>query len=277
MSADRDPELEPLIAFAHELADAARAETLHRFRTHLRVEAKGAPASADAANIDPVTEADREAERVIRARIEARYPDHGIVGEEFGTVRGGAPYRWVLDPIDGTRAFICGTPSWTTLIALEHRGLPLLGLIDQPHIGERWVGARGRPTVMLRGSEPRVVRTKSSQTQLAGARISSTDPRATGYFTAAEAAAFERLAARAAVCRFSLDAYGYALLASGSLDLVVESGLAHYDYAALAPVIEGAGGVITDWRGRPFDADRGGRTLAAATPELHAAAMALLA
>ena len=256
------------VAFAHQLADVARDQTLPRFRAAVAVQNK-----LDT-DFDPVTDADREAERAIRARIQAAYPEHGILGEEFEPVRPDAPLRWVLDPVDGTRAFICGIPSWTTLIALERHGAPFLGVIDQPHIGERWLGTL-YDTRFVRGGSVRSAKA-SGRTTLARARLSTTDPRPTAYFDERDAAAFDRLASRAEVCRFSLDAYAYALLASGELDLVVEAGLAHYDYAALAPVVRGSGGVITNWQGGPFDARAGGHVIAAATPQLHAEALAVL-
>lgn len=256
------------VPFAHRLADAAREETLPRFRAALDVDNKRE------ASFDPVTDADREAERAIRVLIEAEHPTHGILGEELGERVGTEGLRWVLDPVDGTRSFICGVPLWTTLIALEHEGEPKLGLIDQPVVGERWVGLGERTELHARGAV-RTVRT-SGCTALEDARISTTDPRAAAYFGATDAEAFGRLAGRCKLARFSMDAYAYALLATGQLDLVVESALAHYDFAALAPVIRGAGGVITSWTGEAFDAGRGGYTLAAATPELHAAALEVL-
>lgn len=258
-----------LCAFAERLAQAAAAETLPRFRAGLAIDNKAA------GGFDPVTEADREAERVQRELITRAHPEHGIVGEEWGVQHPSAQLRWVLDPIDGTRAFICGVPSWTTLVALERERTPLVSVIDQPYTGERWIGRPGHTE--FRGPAGTVAARTSGCTELSSARLSTTDPRTAGYFTPAEAAAFERLGRATAVARFSLDAYAYALLAIGQLDLVVESGLALYDYAALAPVLWGAGGVITDWRGSPFSAESGGHTLAAATPELHRAAMKVLA
>ncbi len=262
-------DLDALADFAHQLADAARHETVPRFRTSLVVDNKVAAA------FDPVTDADREAERAIRVLIEAEYPEHGILGEELGVRHPDAPVRWVLDPVDGTRSFICGAPTWTTLIALEIDREPTLGVIDQPYTRERWCGTPGQ-TTMVHGGSVRIART-SGCTRLADARISTTDPREVAYFNDAEAAAFAHVAGACKLARFSMDAYAYALLAVGQLDLVVESGLAHYDYAALAPVVRGAGGVITNWEGGRFDADAGGRLLAAATPELHAQACTMLA
>jgi len=258
-------DLAALTAFAHELADLARAQTLPRFRSGLTVHNKEDEAW------DPVTEADREAERAIRARIEEIHPDHGIIGEEFGTARADAPLRWVLDPVDGTRAFVCGTTSWTTLIALEQDGVPVLGVIDQAFTGERWVGTAERTTYFgPQGSRDVVAR---STTELARARMTATDPVKTGFFTEEEAEAFGDLVHRAEVARYSLDAYGYALVAMGELDLVVEASLQHYDWAALLPVLQGAGAVVSGWRGEPIAASPRGRIVAAATPELHAVAI----
>ena len=267
MSAPAD--LAVYLDFVHTLADAARGETLPRFRTGLDVDNK------IAASFDPVTDADREAERAIRAKIEAVFPEHGIFGEEFGVKPGDGVHRWVLDPVDGTRSFICGSPTWTTLIALELEGEPRVGVIDQPYIGERWIGTDTR-TLLHRGSSIRAVRT-SGCTKLADAIISTTDPRPPAPLYKEAADAFARVADACKLARFSMDAYAYALLATGQLDLVIEGGLQHYDYAALAPVVRGAGGVVSDWQGAAFDASKGGFLVASATPELHAAALEMLA
>lgn len=258
--------------FAGRLADAARTESLARFR-------KGATIFNKAGQIpdpgfDPVTDADREAERVLRAMIEKACPKHGVLGEEFGETAGDSSWRWVLDPVDGTRAFMCGATSWATLIALEYDGAPVLGLIDQPFTDERWLSFGGK-TLYAHGEETCEAKT-SGLADIAKARLSTTDPLATGYFTEEEAAAFARVAKAARVARYSLDAYAYGLLAVGELDLVIESGLQRYDYAALLPVIEGAGGVATNWRGAALGTDEKGELIAAATPELHEAALALL-
>jgi histidinol-phosphatase len=259
-------------AFASLMADAARRETLPRFRNQSAVVNKTAPASD--AEFDPVTDADREAERVLRDMIAKTYRDHGVIGEEFGAVQSDRPLRWVLDPIDGTRAFVCGVASWTTLIALEFQQKPILSVIDQPYTDERWTASAGE-TAFRRGDQATLCRA-SGVTDLAQARISTTDPRPAAHFNENEAHAFGRLATASRIVRFSLDAYAYGLLALGELDLVAEAGLKHHDYAALAPVIEGAGGVITNWRGDPLGSDDRGEALAAATPELHAAAMKVL-
>lgn len=261
-------EIQDYLAFAERLADAARAETLPRFRAAVAVFNKSG------ASFDPVTDADREAERALRRMIGETYPGHGVIGEEFGAARADAPWRWILDPVDGTRAFICGVASWATLIALEKDGRSVLGVIDQPFTQERWIGARGATTYRQAGRE-RLCRT-SGVRDLAAARLSTTDPRATGYFMPEEADAFARVADRARVLRFSLDAYAYGLLALGELDLVVEASLKRHDFAALIPIIEGAGGIVTGWRGETLGDSKRGRILAAATPELHEAALEIL-
>lgn len=258
------------LPFAERLADAARGETLPRFRSGAAVDDKGG-----LRRFDPVTAADREGERVIRAMIAKAEPRHGVIGEEFGAAGADAEWRWVLDPVDGTRAFICGAATWTTLIALERNGFPVIGLIDQPFTDERWVGAGGR-AIWRRAGVERACRT-SGVRRLDEARVSTTDPREAAYFTAAEADAFRELAAACRVARFSLDAYAYGLLAMGEIDLVVESGLKHYDFAALVPIVVGAGGVITDWDGAAPGACPRGRIVAAATPALHEAALGRLA
>lgn len=267
MAADVAFDLE-FSAFAERLADAARGETLPRFRAGVAV------ASKAGVSFDPVTDADREAERALRRMIAAAYPGHGIIGEEFGAERARAALRWVIDPVDGTRAFMCGAATWATLIGLEHGGAPVLGLIDQPFTDERWLGAGGRATYRRAGAL-RACKT-SGVTALARARLSTTDPRREGYFTGEEADAFARVAAKAQVARFSLDAYAYGLLAIGEIDLVVEASLQHHDYCALVPVVEGAGGVISGWDGEALGADPRGRVVAAASPELHDAAVDLL-
>lgn len=267
MAADFDS-FDAFVVFAGRLADAARLETLPRFRAGSEITNKAG------IWFDPVTDADREAERAIRRMIAAVYPRHGVIGEEFGAERADAEWRWVIDPVDGTRAFVCGVASWATLIGLEHRGRPMLGVIDQPFTDERWVGTPER-TAYRRGGEERACRT-SGVTDLKRARLSTTDPRREGYFTGDEADAFAAIAASSQVARFSLDAYAYGLLAMGELDLVVESALKHHDHSALAPIIKGAGGVITGWKGEPLGADKHGRVVAAATPALHQAAIEIL-
>ncbi|MCB2114008.1 MAG: inositol monophosphatase family protein [Parvularculaceae bacterium] len=257
-----------LAVFAGRLADAARCETLPRFRARATIYNKAG------ALFDPVTDADREAERSLRRMIEAVYPGHGIIGEEFGALRADAEYRWVIDPVDGTRAFMCGAATWATLIALERAATPAIGVIDQPFTDERWTGSAGGAQYSHAGNA-RPCET-SGVTELGNARLSTTDPRREAYFSADEAAAFAALAAKTQVARFSLDAYAYGLLAIGELDLVAEASLKRHDFAALAPVVEGAGGVITGWKGEPLGDCASGRVVAAATKELHAAAIDVL-
>ena len=191
-------------------------------------------------SFDPVTEIDRAAERALRAAIEAAFPDDGIEGEEYGIVRPGSARRWLLDPVDGTRALICGLPSWTTLVALLAEGKPVAGFIDAPALDELMIGLPGATS--LNGHPARV----SGCSTLAEARLSSTDPY---LFSGEEAAAFERVRRAVRLTRFGYDALAYARLAAGHLDLVVESGLKRHDWAALVPVVRGAGGVIGDWCG----------------------------
>ncbi|MEO1250726.1 MAG: inositol monophosphatase family protein [Pseudomonadota bacterium] len=264
-----DQELEDLERFALRLAGAARAETLPRFRAGAAIDNK------EAADFDPVTDADREAERAIINMVAATYPDHGVLGEEFGVSGGAGPARWIVDPVDGTRAFVCGVATWTTLIALERDGAQVLGLIDQPYTDDCWIALRGE-TRFRRGDQFRRARV-SGETKLANARISTTDPRVEGYMSEAEAAGFARLAGASRLARFSMDAYAYGLLALGELDVVAETSLQLHDYAALKPVVEGAGGVVTNWRGDPLGADDRGEILAAASPALHEAALKALA
>ncbi|MDQ8755578.1 inositol monophosphatase family protein [Sphingosinicella sp. LHD-64] len=243
-------------AFAAELADAARAAIAVASRD---ADDKGGGA------FDPVTEADRAAERAMRALIGARYPDHGIAGEEYGVVRGDARFVWSLDPIDGTRSFICGLPSWTTLIALVEEGAATVGLIDAPALDERYSGF-GR-MARLNGE---ALATSGCAT-LAEARFSTTDPY---LFAGAEAEGFERLRRATRVARYGLDAYAYARVAAGGLDLVVESGLKPHDYNALGPVVRGAGGFFGNWEGG--DDLSAGRVVAAASERLFEDAVALL-
>jgi inositol-phosphate phosphatase/L-galactose 1-phosphate phosphatase/histidinol-phosphatase len=249
------------LALADELADAAGAVIRRYFRRKIAVD--------DKADASPVTVADREAEQAMRALIEARFPADGIFGEEFGTVREGAEWVWVLDPIDGTKSFISGIPLFGTLVALLHQGRPVLGIIDQPISRERWRGTAGRPST--HNGDPIRVR---ACPELAAASLFATSP---DMFPGADAAAFARLKARVKLTRHGGDCYAYGLVASGFIDLVVEASLKPYDYCAMVPIIEGAGGVFTDWQGEPLGLASDGRVLAAGNRRLHAAALALLA
>lgn len=236
--------------FLIELHRAAAAETLPRFRTGLAVEDKGA-ANTVGGGYDPVTEADRGAEGAIRRLIAERFPDHGVVGEEEGEDRPDAEWVWVLDPVDGTRAFVSGLPLWVTLIGLNHRGRPVLGSIGQPYIGELFVGHAGGSKLLSRGGE-RPIRARGRR--LAEATVAATDPHA--YFEPRELEGWTRLRERARLVRLGGDGYLFALAALGGIDLVVETGLKRWDIEPCIPVIEGAGGVVTDWTGAPL-ADAG--------------------
>ncbi len=255
---------EELHAVAARLADAARAAILPWFRTQAL-----AADNKDATSFDPVTEADRASERAMREILESARPGDGILGEEFGPKAGRSGLTWVLDPIDGTRGFISGTPTWGVLIALCDASGPRLGIIDQPYIRERFTGGLGRAEVTgPSGTAP--LRTRKGRA-LAEATLFTTFPE---IGTEADRTAFERVKARAQLTRYGTDCYAYALVAAGQVDLVIEAGLYPYDVCAPIAVIEAAGGIVTDWEGRP--AHGGGRVIAAATPELHAEALALL-
>jgi len=251
-------ELESFAAFAGRLADAARAETLERWRAGCAAEGK-----AGAADFDPVTEADRGAERAMRALIEAEFPDHGIFGEEFEDRPARGRWAWSLDPVDGTRSFICRLPTWTTLIALLDEGRPVLGVIDAPVLGERYAGWGER--TLLNGEPVRA----SGCAALAEARVSTTDP---NLFE--DVGVWERIRSAARTTRYGHDGYGYACVAAGGLDLVIECGLKPHDYNALVPVVRGAGGWIGDWRGgEDFAA---GRVIAAASRALYEEAVGVV-
>ena len=248
------------LALAETLADAAGEVVRRYFRQKIAVDQKG--------DLTPVTIADREAEAAMRRLIVERFPDHGIIGEEHGRTRPDAPYVWVLDPIDGTKSFISGIPLFGTLIALAVEGRPVLGVIDQPILRERWIGAAGRATT-LNGTPSRT----RACPGLADATLFATAPDMFGEDTAA----FARLRAAVKLARYGADCYAYAVLASGFVDLVAETDLKPYDYSALVPVIEGAGGVMTDWDGRAPTLASEGRVVAAGDPALGAAARRLLA
>lgn len=243
-----------IIEFSQCLADAARPVALAYFRNHLEVEHK--------ADTSPVTIADREVELIMREKISARFPDHGILGEEHGLANIEHPETWVLDPIDGTKSFITGMPTFGTLIAFLNKGIPVVGVIDMPAMAERWLGAEGKTTTM--NATP--CQTRNCQS-LAKANIYSTSM---DGFDASELNVFNTVSGRAAMRRFGGDCYSYGLLASGYVDVVMEASLEPYDYLALVPVIEGAGGVISDWNGKALSVNSEGRVLATATPELHA-------
>ncbi len=258
-------EIDELCAFSGELADAAAQVTGKYFRSHIKVDNK-----LDGGAFDPVTIADRDAETAIRTLIAARYPDHGIVGEEHGQHKGESPLHWVLDPIDGTRSFIAGVPLWGTLIALNDGTYPTIGLMDQPYLGERFIGYPGQTTLTCKG-ETRPIRTRTCA-DLSDAILGCTDP---VIFThAAEADAFAQVRSKVRLTRYGGDCYFYSLIAAGHIDLVVEAALQPYDIQALIPIIEGAGGIITTWDGG--DPQHGGRIIAAGDERVHAQALTIL-
>lgn len=219
----------------------------------------------------PVTEADRGAERAIRAVLGERFPGHGLWGEEYGADRADAEWLWLLDPIDGTRAFVTGRPLFGTLIALLHRGVPVLGLIDQPVTGERWLGVAGQPT-RFRSAMGGVARCRPCPA-LAQAELSCTSP---DMFEPHQEPGFQRLRRAARRVTWGGDCYAYGLLALGLVDVVVEATMKPWDWAALVPVVQGAGGIVTDWQGQPLTLASAGEVLALGDPALLAEAMALL-
>lgn len=249
------------IDLANGLADASGTILRSYYRRKVDI--------LDKADESPVTQADRECESALRAMIAQANPAHGIIGEEFGTERGDAEYVWVLDPLDGTRAFVTGRPMYGTLIALLHRDKPIMGVIDMPILRDRWIGAAGRATTL--NGENCVVRPCSG---LATAYLSTVSPQA---FPDAQAfGKFETVRQRAKAVSYGGDCYQYGMVATGFIDLVVEANLGIYDFLALTPVIEGAGGIITDWQGKPLDRHSGDKVLACGDKRVHAETLPLL-
>lgn len=253
-------ETRDLCAFAEHLADLARPLARSHFRTPIGVEWK--------ADHSPVTAADRAVERALREAIARRFPAHGILGEEEAAVGMDRRVVWVVDPIDGTKSFVTGLPLFGTLIAALVDGCPRVGVIEAPALGERWVGVAGGGT-RLDGALCHT----SHVERLADARLFATSP---DMFSTAEAAAFSALSRQVGLSRYGGDCYAYGLLASGHVDLVVEASLKPYDFMALVPVVEEAGGMISDWSGAPLSIASGGQVVAAATPALHARALHML-
>ena len=262
LSADKLAELD---AFLVELNRAAAGAILPLFRADHGLEDKGG-----AKGFDPVTEADKGAERAIRALISARYPDHGVIGEEYGEDRPDAEWVWVLDPVDGTRAFIAGLPLWCTLIGLRHLGKPVLGSIGQSFLGELYIGHAAGSRLMTRG-ESRPLKVRACP-KLSGALIATTDP---AIFQGLEREAWRAVRAGAQLARLGCDAYAYAMVAAGTIDLVVEAGLKAWDIDAAIPVIAGAGGLTTDWRGQPVGSHGGKVAIAGDRACLEEALVAL--
>ena len=259
-----DAEKADLMTTAAELADAARVATLLHFRSDdLTADNK------DAQRFDPVTVADRLSETRMREILARRRPRDAVLGEEFGPKAGTSGLTWVLDPIDGTRGYLSGTPTWGVLISVADATGPIYGIIDQPYIGERFEGGFGRAQV-VGPMGTKALRCRPARA-LADAILFTTFPE---VGTDDEGAAFRRVACKARLVRYGMDCYAYALIAAGQIDLVIEAGLQPYDVQGPIAVIEAAGGIVTDWQGRPVH--QGGRVLAAANASVHAEAMALL-
>lgn len=254
---------EQLFKFLNALCDVAQGQTLKYFRKDFEVANKLEGA------FDPVTIADRAAEEVIRAMIEKAFPDHGIIGEEYGVTNAQSSVQWVIDPIDGTRAFISGLPLWGTLIGLYVDGTPFAGVMHQPFSDERYI-CDGSQSVLLHNKKMKTLHC-SSVDALSAATLMTTSPK---LFEGEEAHVYERLESEVRLARYGADCYAYAMIASGHVDLVVESGLHIYDIAALIPLVEKAGGLMTNWEGG--DCSQGGRVLAASNKQLHEQAMKIL-
>lgn len=251
--------------FFQHLAEVAARETLPRFRAPIVIDNKD-----PGGGFDPVTVADQAAEAALRAAISARFPEHGIQGEEQADKRGTSVWSWIIDPIDGTRSFVSGMPTWGTLVGLLEDGVPRYGMMSQPFTGDCFIGGAGQADLFSHGQHTRL--TCRRDRNLAAATLFSTTPEM--FAPGVELDAFNALAKAVRLTRFGADCYGYCLLAAGYVDLVVEANLGFYDIAPLIPIIEAAGGVVTDWSGKPMRG--GGRAVAAASGALHTAALALL-
>ncbi len=253
--------------FFLELAAAAAAQTLPRFRSGGSIDDKGIKGGV--ASFDPVTEADRAAEVALRELIGERYPHHGILGEEHGSVGLDRDHVWVIDPIDGTRAFITGIPVWGTLVGLTEKGRAICGFMSQPYTGEMFYALSG--TSWRRSGVDEVQNRVSTITDVSSATLFTTTPH---LFKGEDRQRYDMIESRVKLFRYGCDCYAYCMLAAGFVDLVIEPGLQPYDIVALVPIIEAAGGIVTTWDGsRP---ETGGNIIAAATPELHAAAMKMM-
>lgn len=246
-------EIHGFVPFANVLADVAKVISCKYFRQKFDVELK--------VDASPVTIADREVEAAMRELILAKFPDHGIYGEEYGASGSSNKYVWVIDPIDGTKSFISGVPLFGTLIALLENGSPVLGVIDMPILGERWIGGRGMPTLF--NGNPVIT---SSCSRLHDAVAFSTSPH---MFKGKEEKVASALTAAVRLRRYGGDCYMFGLLSSGFVDVVLEAGLKPYDFLALAPIVEGAGGKITDWDGNPLVLSSDGKVLATANKDIH--------
>lgn len=264
MPAPDDADWSAFVRFAEELATAGGAMSLPHFRTRPDMTNKLAE------GFDPVTEADRAGERVMRAMIEEAFPDHGIIGEEYGIKEARSPFTWVLDPIDGTRSFVTGMLSWTTLVGLSFEGEPRVGVMLQPYVGERFVGSPSGSVLKTPAGE-RVLAVRPAR-RVAEAIGTTTAPGL--YRTPRQQAFLERMRQSLRFIRYDGDAYFFCLLAAGQIDIALDAGLEIYDIAPLVPIIRGAGGVVSRWDRGP--AQLGGDIVAAASVELYEEALAML-
>jgi histidinol phosphatase-like enzyme (inositol monophosphatase family) len=262
----RTPSFGALLACAHDLANASGKVIRPQFRKAIAVDDKGG-----SAGFDPVTAADRAAERAIAKHLASAFPEHGMLGEEYGSRRPDARFRWVVDPIDGTRAFITGMPTWGTLIGLMDGDQAVLGMMDQPFTGERFWSTRAGAHARDADGKTRHLKTRACAS-IGTAVFSSTHPDL--FATAKEQRVLDAIKSRVRLTRYGGDCYGYCMLAAGHIDLIVEPGLKPYDIVALIPIIERAGGCITTWDGSP--ATNGGNIVAAGDPALHEAVLRLI-
>lgn len=247
--------------FVGKLAAAGGEILRNGFGTSFKVETK--------ADSSPVTQLDREVENCLKSMIEEAYPEHGIIGEEFGNIRENSHYQWIIDPIDGTKAFIAGYLTFTTLIALLHNGKPVIGIIDQPVLKQRWAAISGHKTLLNGAPLPLL----SNKKVLKQASIATTS---TGYFSDVQAEKIKKLKENGANLILGGDAYAYGMLASGRVDIVLDVAMKPYDFCAIAPIIEGVGGIITDWAGKPLSLHSDGTVIAAASKELHTDCLEIL-
>jgi inositol-phosphate phosphatase/L-galactose 1-phosphate phosphatase/histidinol-phosphatase len=254
-------DFDAMTGLAVRLVEASAAEIRPRFRRPIPTERK--------ADISPVTEADRAAEQAMRRLLAAERPQDGIVGEEYGNQPGTSGLTWVIDPIDGTKAFMTGRSTFVTLLALLDGDRPILGVIDQPITCDRWIGVAGRPT--LHNGQP--VSARATVTEAGEAIFSTTDH---GLFPEDDSEAYRKVSGACGIRTYGGDGYAYGLLASGWIDVVLESGLKLHDFAALSTVVDGAGGIMTDWSGAPLTAKSDGRVLAVGNAALHARLLALI-
>ena len=260
-----DIDSEEIWLFFRELANIAAQQTLSGFRLGGEVENK-----QEGQGFDPVTQADRAAEMALRQAIGERFPNHGIIGEEFGETPGSSHWSWILDPIDGTRSYISGMPTWGTLVGLLKNNVPVYGMMSQPFVGDCFMGGCGTAQLV----RPEGVASLRSRrgVAIADATLFSTTPEM--FEVGTELDSFYNVSKVVKLTRFGADCYGYCLLAAGFVDLVIESNLGYYDIAPLIPIVESSGGIVSDWEGKPLRS--GGRALAAASAELHAITLDLL-